>query len=103
MANSQKKRRDRLFKRRPYCFFCGVQLTHPKTINRGAGTTKSNYDNMATIEHLDSNLSPLRGAFSGVARTVLCCYKCNQERNEVEMEEIGVTAWRAMSAAGALE
>ncbi len=36
---------------------------------------------MATIDHLDTRLSPLRGLWQGrVARTVLACNKCNHAR-----------------------
>ena len=66
------------------CFWCECELVkYP--LEKGE-TLPHNY---ATIDHLYSKLHPLRKTYpTGERRLVLSCHKCNDERNELEIERI---------------
>ena len=86
--NPQKRRRDRLFSKKPFCYWCNCQLIHPRRCKVNGVLPKIPPDNMATIDHLDNKLSPERGNYNhqNVPRTVLACHKCNQLRGRQEVE-----------------
>jgi hypothetical protein len=59
------------------------------------GRQKHPPDNEATIDHLDSRLSPERGMYPGLVRHVLACRVCNgrraaEEERRLSSEEL----WR---------
>lgn len=79
-GNNVLKRRLRMFKRNPHCFWCGVEV-----VLFGGGP------NLATIDHLYSRLHPLRASkhASGHDRAnvlhVLACTACNSERGTCDL------------------
>lgn len=86
MTRQTRERRERLFRKHPYCFWCSRRLVHPRAYTDYRGQRP---DNMATLDHLDDRCSPLRGAFTNSKheRTVLACRECNERR--------GRESWRA--------
>lgn len=78
--NKIARRRNNLFALDPHCFYCNVEV-----VNKRARKGQNN-DNLATIDHLDSHWVSLKklSAHDG-GRKVLCCRKCNQERNKKEI------------------
>jgi len=91
---SYKKQRTRMWNNNPNCIFCGVLTILPEHLpqrTNSKGVSKIIVeipDNMTTIEHLNSRNSVNRNTknIKKEIRRVLCCYKCNQERNEKELE-----------------
>lgn len=81
-SNRLRRRKIRLFEEDPHCHFCGceVWLPPPNQTWHDFITAGLNLDAMATIEHLDPRFSDRRGKTRG-PRTVLCCKKCNCDRN----------------------
>ena len=77
------RRRDRLFKIHPYCYWCGCKLLKCCKQNRKK-------PDVATIDHLRSKLDPSRQIIdnSQNPRTVLSCNKCNQERAKKEVSKL---------------
>ena len=51
---------------------------------------------LATIEHLDSRLSPERGKHDG-PRRVVACWLCNNRRGHQEERSLGLSALRLRS------
>ena len=72
-------RRERRWIEDPRCQDCGVETIPPELVKKGQRSR------MATLEHLDSRLNPMRGS-GGVneIRTTILCYKCNQKRALLE-------------------
>ena len=74
-------RRRRLWERSPLCRRCGVETVLPDGILEERDgrkyLPKPIPRNLATIQHYDSRLSPLRGSFAGEERTTLWCWRCN--------------------------
>jgi len=81
-----RRRRKHLWESDPNCVFCGRMTVLPK---RGVkhGQTR---DNLATIEHLDSKYNLMRGKFKNTERTVLCCWRCNNDRNKCEQQNVPI-------------
>jgi hypothetical protein len=79
-----RNRRERLWKSNPNCHWC-----KQFTILPDGEIAK---DNWATIDHLRCRLHPQRHEPNPKAeqRTVLACWKCNNERNKGEMKEAGL-------------
>ena len=85
---SRAARRRRLYKKAGgFCHWCGVQTYLPE-LRRGRPIER-----MGTIDHLDPRTSSLRGFFTedGVQRTVLACWKCNNERSRIQATDPTVT------------
>lgn len=83
---SRKNRRRILFERDPHCHWCGcltVLLAYPNSAAR------SWPKNAATVDHLDSRLSPRRNYAGGEERTVLACRECNHRRGAAEEQALG--------------
>lgn len=82
-ATSQfRSQRERMWRNDPRCHWCGCRTVLPPA---GAGSHRKNIPtNEATIDHLDSRLSPDRGKFNGCYRRVLACLRCNNRRNDEE-------------------
>ena len=68
--------RDFLMKKSPHCAYCGVNVIYFK--NQGGILP----DNFATLDHYFSKNSG--GYFDEQNFVVLCCYRCNQEKNYEE-------------------
>lgn len=70
------------------CFWCGRQVTTDFEQKPGARPP----ENLATIDHLDSRYSPLRGKFNGLrmARTVLACWRCNNDRAKIREADLPI-------------
>lgn len=73
-----RRRRDRLFADDPHCHWCEC-LT--RLLDRKLRHGEKMPLDLATIDHLDDRLSPERGKHKGEDRTVLACWKCNNDRN----------------------
>lgn len=71
--------RRMLWEMNPHCRFCGVLTVLPEQ----HPSSKPN-PVWATIEHLDSRLSPDRGKRPGEFRHTLSCWRCNNQRNYQE-------------------
>lgn len=73
-----RRRRLALWKADPRCRSCGVVTVLPN----GERDEKP-FRNQATMQHLDSRLSLIRGSFFGTGeeRTTLFCWKCNNDDN----------------------
>ena len=79
------RRRQKLWLKNCRCVFCGT-----KTILPPPGKPRGRVpDNWATIEHLDSRYNPERGNGTG-ERTVLCCWRCNNDRNKAEQQRVPI-------------
>lgn len=79
-----KRQRLRMWKEDPRCRFCGQVTVLPPDKRK-----QKAQDNWATIEHLRSRLDPNRGEKpkQGEVRRVLCCWRCNNDRNNQELIE----------------
>ena len=77
------RRRERLFKEHPYCYWCNCKLVKCCKKNRKR-------PNIATIDHLRSRLDPSRQMkdYSQNPRTVLSCSKCNENRAKEEVKNL---------------
>lgn len=100
-----KERRDKLFKKHPYCHWCSRPLVDPrnyqwKTPSGHNRLIKNPPDNLATLDHLDSRFSQERGKHPGKVRTVLACQKCNLQRAADEARRLGAEALRRRTEAG---
>lgn len=86
----EKKRNQmaRLFKeQKGLCFWCQRKMAltlRPKAI-RGVPPPDPL---MATIDHLDDRLNPLRGSFRSQERHVVACYECNHRRGCENQENL---------------
>lgn len=100
MKTPKTNRRDRLFRKHPFCHWCGRRLICPRSLTVNGRLPKGYVPNMATIDHIDSRLSPERGKHPGKVRTVLSCRKCNELRAAAEVERIGIEEERRRSGRG---
>jgi 5-methylcytosine-specific restriction endonuclease McrA len=77
-----RKRRERLWKQDPRCFYCGRV-----TVLKQCGRHETEPDNLATLEHLRSRLDAGRQEPNDgkATRTVLACRKCNNAKADVEV------------------
>jgi len=64
------------------CYWCDRMTVLPPP---GEPRRKAIPKNEATIEHLDSRLSPERGRHPGTYRHVLACVECNNRRSAREL------------------
>jgi len=90
MSNTKRlrRRRHKLFKENPYCFYCGEEMVLRES--RGGGIWPPN---AATIEHLISRNNPLRGVIEG--KTVLACKQCNEQAGAEEERALPIEElWR---------
>ena len=79
-ANSARRRR--LYRRHPYCFWCGIRV---REIPRRAGQKPP--QDLATVDHLNTRTMYPDGRPQPRQRqvaTVLACWQCNQERGIAE-------------------
>jgi 5-methylcytosine-specific restriction endonuclease McrA len=78
MNIKKKRRRDKLFKKDPYCTYCNCELIHPKDLN-------NKVDNMCTIDHIIDNTDPnkYKKVNARKINTVLSCNKCNSKKASV--------------------
>ena len=83
-SQARRQKRERLFNEQDgRCYWCGRQM-RLLTFQPKAG--QKSPDDMATLEHLDSRLSPSRGMFGhGAKRVVAACYRCNHTRASEEV------------------
>ncbi len=103
MARSNKRQREKLFHAQGRrCYYCHVEMRNDwdtftyiaQNGQRKVDPNKQLPENMATLEHLDSRLSPLRGTFPpNVRRHVVACRMCNnrrgiQEQAQLSMEDL---------------
>lgn len=84
-AYKDRKQRERLFREQGgLCYWCKVPMSQP---SRGPDRHKrKNFaDNEATLDHLDSRLSPTRRQrCDGELRHVVACRRCNEQRGKEE-------------------
>jgi hypothetical protein len=71
-----RRQREALWRKDPHCHWCGC-LT---ILWKSSPKNKVMPHNAATLDHLDSRMSPERGKHPGERRHVLACYRCNQDR-----------------------
>lgn len=81
-----RKQRTRMWQRDPHCFYCRVVTVLPRP-GHPKGPTPPN---LATIDHLRPRHHPGRHEPNpnGELRRVLSCYKCNNERDRWEHENM---------------
>ncbi len=83
-------RRAKLWNANPHCHWCGCLTQLPaEGLGRCAPRPP---DNQATIDHLRFRLHPQRQEPNPQMeeRTVLSCWKCNNDRNREEMKAVGI-------------
>lgn len=83
MSKSNVRQRHRLYVvQEGKCYWCGIVmvLLDPPRHQRYPA-------NLATLDHLDSRWSPLRGKFPGQPRRVLACLSCNNRRAAEEEKQ----------------
>lgn len=78
--NKLARTRERLWKKNPHCHWCGVLTIDYRDRKH------HHYGNEATLDHMYSRYSPLRGKRTYV--NVLACYKCNNQRCQKEQREL---------------
>lgn len=85
MSASNKKRKLKLFKKSPYCYYCG-RLTRIIEIPQGKLVPKD----LATIDHLRSKLNSerLEKGDGRTERTVLACWECNHTSGAEEVSNL---------------
>lgn len=97
--NRLSRRREMLWKRcKGKCYYCKVKTTLPKDLATLHGLSvddmcrllkKEQYYCMATIDHLIPRYDARRLSKNrGEERTVLCCWKCNNDRARREYESL---------------
>jgi len=87
MANIpyRKVRREVLFKKNPYCFWCGRKLVKPEKCD------SQTQENMATLDHLRTRYNKKYRRIPNInkeKRIVLACYRCNQLRSIPGVEKL---------------
>lgn len=89
--------REQLWRRDPRCCYCSCVTVLPpadRPMHR-----KFFPNNEATIEHLDSRLSPERGRHAGEFRRAIACRRCNHARAAAEVAALPLqTKWEASGA-----
>ncbi len=85
----QKKRRDRLFKACPFCYWCGCPVNKIKNHNY--------LPNSATLDHLYGRLDSRRHDPSIKNKTVLSCLSCNNRRGRIDELRAGSEKLRKQS------
>lgn len=83
------RRRNRLFKEHPFCYWCGVGV-----ILVSGPKIKFYPNNTATIDHIYGKLDPRRNFDSRGRRknpsSVLSCLRCNQNRGREDELRVGI-------------
>lgn len=102
-TEKRKKRRRKLWDRDPHCRQCGKLTRLPKDVPGAAnGNMKGFVHDMATLEHLDSRYSDLRGWATrlpaNIERTTLTCQECNQRREREETQSMPIDELRRRSS-----
>lgn len=100
MTASTKQRRNRLFAKHPYCFWCSRKVIHPNRFTDEQGNIRrgqKGLHKMATLDHLDDRLSGRRGMFMDGKheRTVLSCFACNTKRGLESQKRAAMSAPKA--------
>ena len=87
MVSRNRKRKLKLWRENPYCYWCGTDV-----IVHEHNQHESLQNDTATLEHLRSRLTSDRlEENDGITeRTVLSCYKCNYERGVQEEKDLGI-------------
>lgn len=102
-----RRRRRRLWESDPRCRLCKIETVLPEDVPEGRRNHLTPH--MATIDHLDSRHSEKRGSFFGkinpatgmsVERTILACWKCNNETNRLEEASLPPEVLRERSNMG---
>lgn len=108
MADRLTFRRVRLWQLNPRCRWCGVE-TVLVTVSQAELPDRKLPANAATIDHLRTKLKPEYRAICPSSmprhrrqepRTVLACYKCNQQRNKQQMTDLRKQKAKATGDAG---
>jgi len=95
VPNSNKRRKENLFREDPHCYWCGIEV-----INYPLADGERMPDNFATLDHLDTRLSGNRGVIKNQTRTVLACSKCNFDRGVEEVNNTPIEELRRRSGHG---
>ena len=86
MPTSDKRRKEILFARHPFCYWCGKEVKIYSYKHHG----KSPLD-MATLDHLRTRYNPERQILSPhKEQTVLACWECNHRRGEEDTKNIPI-------------
>ena len=90
----QRRQRYRLWKQNPKCHWCNVETIYIENFHLQTDLRQQNI--WATIDHLYSRLTPeLRQ--SGNNKHILSCWKCNNDRNNKELQSIPIEHRRKIS------
>ena len=92
------RRRLKLWVEDPHCRKCGTLTVLPEN----AKCSKKPDENQATIQHLDSRLSDVRGTYgeTETPRTTLFCWKCNNEENRETQAQVPICILRERARDG---
>ena len=91
------KQRDRLYQKQGgKCYYCKKQMV--KRWPHRPGETIP--DNLATLEHLDSRLNPMRGRFVNELRHAVVCKSCNEAKAAEEVARLGLEELRRRARNG---
>lgn len=86
MSGKNKVRRERKWAEDPRCRRCGIVTIPPEEIESDWQLPR-----MATLEHVDTRMNPMRGcAGHDVVRTSLLCRDCNQKVATYEQKVRGL-------------
>lgn len=79
MSNKFRVQREKMWRRNPHCYYCGVKTVLPNGKSPRAM-------NEATIDHLRPRHHPARHEpANGEFRRVLACWECNNKRDQWEL------------------
>lgn len=96
LSKQKIKRRDRLWRENPNCFYCGRVTQKPNPFGG------YNPPNACTLEHLYSRYNPKRYSLAkpNEERTVISCRACNEKMGREETLQQPIEELRARSQNG---
>ena len=83
MSTSDKRRREILFLRHPFCYWCGRPV---KMYVHSQHETPP--PDQATLDHIRTRYNPERHMPSDKEQTVLACWECNHKRGEEDTQNM---------------
>ena len=90
LSPKQVRRRERLFKKNPFCVRCGVKMVSPKELKYKGTEGKMSLviapDNMCTYEHRFVKDDPRRSTQDNV--NSILCNKCNMALGRINTKKL---------------
>ena len=98
MAKKKRQKKEKLYAKDPFCFWCRRSLSIYGILLSG----QPHPEDMATLDHLRSRLNPERRNgldYPGQIQIVLSCPGCNKARSDKEQEKLGIDELRRRAKA----